>query len=141
MTLVPAAGENSAAPAKFSSMACVLIVDDEPLIRWSVAESLEAAGHHIIEAATAQEALQHFEDRSRPIDVAVLDLRLPDSSDLGLMHQIWQVAPQCRIILMTAHETAEILEEALQAGASGVLGKPFDMARIVSLVSEAIEPK
>jgi DNA-binding NtrC family response regulator len=141
MAVVPAAGENSAAPAKFSSMACVLIVDDEPLIRWSVAESLEAAGHHIVEAGTAQEALQRLADPSRPIDVAVLDLRLPDSNDLGLMQQIWQVAPRCRIILMTAHGTAELLEEALQAGANAVLSKPFDMTRIVSAVNDAIERK
>jgi DNA-binding NtrC family response regulator len=120
-------------------MACVLIVDDEPLIRWSVAESLAAAGHHIVEAGTAQEALQRFETPSRPIDVAVLDLRLPDSSDLGLMHRIWQLAPKCRIILMTAHGTAEILDEALRAGVSGVLGKPFDLTRIVGLVGEAVD--
>jgi DNA-binding NtrC family response regulator len=119
-------------------MACVLIVDDEPLIRWSVAESLEAAGHLVVEAGTAQEALQCFEKPSQPIEVAVLDLRLPDSSDLGLMHRIWQVAPRCRIILMTAHGTPEILDEALRAGARGAIGKPFDMTRVVSLVNEAL---
>ena len=122
-------------------MACVLIVDDEPLIRWSVAESLEAAGHRVVEAGTAREALQFFEKPPQPIDVAVLDLRLPDSSDLGLMRRIRELAPQCRIIMMTAHGTPEILDEAMQAGARGVLGKPFDMALIISLVNEALDSK
>lgn len=122
-------------------MACVLIVDDEPLIRWSVAESLEPVGHQVLEAGTAKEALQSFDQTSQPIDVAILDLRLPDSSDLGLMRRIWEVAPQCRIILMTAYGTPELLDEALRAGAHGVLDKPFDMARMVSLVNDALAQK
>jgi len=141
MDLVPSAGENSAAPSKFSSMACVLIVDDEPLIRWSVAESLEPAGHQVLEAGTAKEALQSFDQTAQLIDVAILDLRLPDSSDLGLMRRIWEVAPQCRIILMTAYGTPELLDEALRAGAHGVLDKPFDMTRMVSLVNDALAQK
>ena len=118
-------------------MPSVLIVDDEPLIRWSVAESLEAAGYHVIEAGTARDALRCLERSDGGISVTILDLKLPDSSDLGLLRQIRQIAPGCGVILITAHGTREILDEALLAGAREVLGKPFDMGRIVSLVRDA----
>lgn len=118
-------------------MSPVLVVDDEALIRWSVAESLEEAGFRVLEAATGQEALAHFGNPNGCSCVVLLDLRLPDSDDLGLLRRIREIAPSCRIILMTAHGTPEILAEALQAGAYGVLGKPFDMSHVVGLVQQA----
>lgn len=118
-------------------MASVLIVDDEALIRWSVAESLESAGHAVVEAASAAEALRLVDSGSHGIGVALLDLRLPDSSDLSLLRRIRQSAPECQIILMTAHGTPDVLDEALHAGAFAVLTKPFDMNSVVSLVDRA----
>lgn len=119
-------------------MMTVLIVDDEALIRWSVAESLEAAGFGVLEAGSAREALQRVSEGASTINVAVLDLKLPDSSDLGLLRRIHQMVPGCQIILMTAHGTPEILAEARQAGAFSALSKPFDMSRIVGLVRDAV---
>lgn len=118
-------------------MHAVLVVDDEALIRWSVAESLQSAGFRVLEAGTAREALDHFDTQGCRTCVVLLDLRLPDSDDLGLLRRIREIAPRCRIILMTAHGTAEILDEALEAGAYGVLAKPFDMSRVVGLVQQA----
>jgi DNA-binding NtrC family response regulator len=117
-------------------MAAVLVVDDEPLIRWSVGESLEAAGFEVLEAGTAREALDHFAGPDCSC-VVLLDLRLPDSDDLGLLRRIRAAAPRCRIILMTAHGTQEILDEAMREGAWAVLGKPFDMTDMVTMVREA----
>src|SRR5512147_331578 len=117
--------ENPRGPSGFFTMAAVLIVDDEALIRWFVAESLETVGHQILEAGSAREALAYFENGSNPVAVVVLDLKLPDSNDLGLLRRIQQLAPACRIILMTAHGTPDILDEALRAGAFAVLPKPF----------------
>jgi DNA-binding NtrC family response regulator len=118
-------------------MQAVLIVDDEALIRWSVSESLEAAGFRVMEAGSASEALAHFGRPDGGSCVVLLDLRLPDSDGLGLLRRIREIAPSCRIILMTAHGTPEILDEALRAGAYGVLGKPFDLSHVVGLVRQA----
>ena len=118
-------------------MASVLIVDDEELIRWSLAQSLEDAGYRVLEARTAGEALERLNE-AHDISVVLLDLKLPDSSDLGLLRTLRQRAPRCRVILMTAHGTAETLEEALRAGAFRTLGKPFDLGKIVGIVQEAV---
>ena len=118
-------------------MVAVLIVDDESLIRWSIAQSLEAEGFPVLEAATAREALACLGQRE-DIGVVLLDLKLPDSSDLGLLRMLRHQAPTSRIVLMTAHGTAEVLEEAVRAGAFRAVGKPFDMDDMVGIVRDAI---
>ena len=122
-------------PEIFAMTRRILIVDDEALIRWSVAESLEDAGFATAEAGSAAEAIRQLDGNG--FAVILLDLRLPDSADLGLLRRIRQIAPEARVILMTAYGTPEILAEARQLGAVNTLNKPFDMARIVGLVREA----
>jgi DNA-binding NtrC family response regulator len=117
-------------------MASILVVDDEELIRWSLAQSLEDAGYQVLEAGSARETLERLDQAD--IGVVLLDLKLPDSSDLALLRTLRQRAPRCRIILMTAHGSPEILDEAIRAGAFRALGKPFDMRKIVGIVNEAI---
>lgn len=119
-------------------MAAVLIVDDEALIRWFVAESLETAGHQVLEAGSAREALAFFDDGGHAVSVVVLDLKLPDSDDLSLLRRIQQLAPSCRVILMTAYGTPDILDEALRSGAFAILPKPFDVTKVQGLVADAL---
>ena len=58
----------------------MLIVDDEPLIRWSLAETLTDSGHSVIEAGDGEAAVRMLTDADRPFDVVLLDYRLPDST-------------------------------------------------------------
>jgi DNA-binding NtrC family response regulator len=119
-------------------MAFILIVDDESLIRWSIAQTLEAEGFRVLEAATARDALAWLCQRD-DIGVVLLDLKLPDCSDLTLLRKLHHGAPTSRIILMTAHGTADVLDEALRAGAFRAVRKPFDMDDMVGMVREAID--
>jgi DNA-binding NtrC family response regulator len=121
-------------------MHTVLIVDDEPLIRWAVREVLEDAGYRVVEAGSAREALTRIVDgdgNGGGVSVALLDLRLPDSDDLSLLRRIRNDAPDCRVIVMTAHGTPELLSEAMTAGAFRTVSKPFDLFTIVGLVRAA----
>jgi two-component system, repressor protein LuxO len=118
-------------------MPSILIVDDELLIRWAISETLGAAGFRVLEAGSALEALQVLE-KENDVAVVVLDLKLPDSSDLGLLRTLRQRVPPCQVILITAHGSAEICEEAMRAGAFLTLSKPFDMHVIVERIREAL---
>src|SRR5262245_65319027 len=91
----------------------ILIVDDEPLIRWCIAETLATAGYGITEAQDAASALRALADMPDP-DVILLDLRLPDSNDLSLLRSIRSIAPAAAILIMTAFGTPEITAEALK---------------------------
>ncbi len=115
----------------------VLLVDDEPLIRWSVASTLADEGHAVVEAEDAASAMQALGGATRPFDVVLRDYRLPDSNDLTLLSGIVQRSPSTSVVLMTAFGTPEIMARALQIGACHAINKPFDMREINSVVLAA----
>ena len=115
----------------------VLVVDDEMLIRWALAESLASAGFAVVQASTAREALERLGGHGGTIAVALLDLRLPDSTDFDLLKRIREIDPSCKVILMTADGTPGILDEAVGAGAFRALSKPFDMHVMAGIVRQA----
>ena len=121
----------------------VLVVDDEGLIRWALGETLRAASHRVVEAGDAACAVRALDGAIRPFDVVVLDFRLPDSSDLGLLARIRRRSPSSAVIMMTASGAEQLRSPALALGASAVVGKPFDldgMAALVETVSHWRDP-
>ncbi len=112
----------------------VLVVDDEPLIRWSVAASLGDQGFDVEEAGDAASALRIVTNAALPFDVVILDLRLPDMHDLSLLRTLRQVLPHAQLILMTAFGTADIFDQA-QAIGVGILLKPFELDELNRLVA------
>ena len=121
-----------------NSQSRILVVDDELLIRWSLGEALTAAGYAVVEGRDAAEARQALRDQDHKPDLVVLDYRLPDSNDLGLLTTIRSEAPTVPVILMTAYGTAEVVKGALDLGAYRVVNKPFEVHDMASLVTEAL---
>jgi DNA-binding NtrC family response regulator len=112
----------------------VLVVDHEPLIRWSLAETLTEAGHTVVLAADRMAAFEAVA-AGPPFDVVLLDGDLPGSCDLSLLSGLKALAPSARVILMTAFGSRALERSALSHGASLVLGKPFDMEDLPALVA------
>jgi two-component system response regulator AtoC len=105
----------------------VLVVDDEPLIRWSIAEALSDDGIDVVTAEDGRSAIEALAARSREFDVVLLDYQLPDVVNWALLTLIRQLAPASAIVLVTASHTAELAAEARRRGACCVLCKPFDL--------------
>jgi DNA-binding NtrC family response regulator len=116
----------------------VLVVDDEPLIRWSVAETLSGLGLDVQQAGDAAAALRLMTTEMAPFDVIVLDLRLPDMCDLSLLSTMRQLQPEAAIVLMTAFGTDEVVERAIALGVASVLNKPVELGRLVNAVYGAV---
>src|SRR5471032_3242290 len=95
----------------------VLIVDDEPLIRWSLAETLTERGCHVVEAEDAIGTRAAVAEEGSTFDVVLLDYRLPDSDSLSRLASIRGLAPQAQVILMTAFGRPDIVQGALDLGA------------------------
>jgi DNA-binding NtrC family response regulator len=108
----------------------VLVVEDELLIRWAIRETLTDAGHCVIEAEDAGSAVRVLASSVEPVDVVVLDIRLPDSTDLTLLAAIRRLSPRTAVVLMTADGTADVAKRALDLGAHQVMSKPFDMREL-----------
>jgi DNA-binding NtrC family response regulator len=116
---------------------CVLIVDDESLIRWALAETLGDHGFSVEQASTKAEALRLVAAHRKRFTTVLLDLRLPDSRDLQLLASLRSLMPDTPIILMTVDSAPFTIQEALQLGAFRVVQKPFEVADMVALVRRA----
>jgi DNA-binding NtrC family response regulator len=118
----------------------ILVVEDELLIRWSVVETLTQDGHTVFEADSAASALLALGEAPHPVDVVLLDFRLPDSNDFTLLKNIRRLAPGAAVILMTAHGTPDLTRGALEQGVCRVMNKPFDMQDVTAAVAAAVSP-
>jgi DNA-binding NtrC family response regulator len=114
-----------------------LIVDDEALMRWSVAETLSDQGWQVTEAADAASALSVYPDIVRASGIVFLDLTLPDSNDLHVLAAMHRQSPSTPIILMTAHGTPDLVHAARTLGAFAVIRKPFDLNELIPLLEAA----
>jgi DNA-binding NtrC family response regulator len=117
----------------------ILVVDDEPLARWSVAETLIDSGYRVTQAGDALSALEAMNGKGGAADLVLLDLRLPDSSDLGVLSMMRRLSPTTPIILMTAYGSEALTAEARSRGAYAVINKPFDMSALPPLIAAAIQ--
>ena len=117
----------------------VLVVEDELLIRWAIAETLAHAGHTVIEAQDGATAIRALKNDSDRIDAVVLDYRLPDSTDLTLVATVRRLLPESAVVLMTAFGTPEVVKGALDLGVCRVLHKPFEMHDLESLLRDACD--
>ena len=115
----------------------VLIVDDEPLIRWSVRHGLLRRGHHVVEAGDAAGALKALAADPERFDVVLLDYRLPDRQDLTLLSEIRRLAPRSAVWMMTAYGDQAMRSEAMALGVRAVVEKPFQVINFVSAVEAA----
>ena len=100
----------------------VLLVDDEPLIRETVAEALEADGLRVITAADGREALLRF--RAEPPDLVLLDLMLPQLSGMEVC-RILRRESAVPIIMLTARDSEVDKVVGLELGADDYVTKPF----------------
>jgi len=114
----------------------VLIVEDEMLIRWSIAETLTNAGCYVTEVGDAAGALRAAATEN--FDAVVLDYRLPDSDDLKLLEALRDQLPRSRVVMMSAFGTPEIVRQAEALGVHRFLDKPFEMERLKSLLADPV---
>jgi two-component system, NtrC family, response regulator AtoC len=116
--------------------ATVLVVDDEQLIRWSLAERLRADGYEVVEAATGQEGLDRVADG---VDLVLLDYKLPDMDGVSVLRKLKEQTPDILVILLTAFATIETAVEAMKTGAYHFANKPFNLDDISLTVAKALE--
>src|SRR5262245_23552944 len=110
----------------------VLVVDDEPLIRDTLAEFLTQEGCTVAACAGGAEALALA--AQRPFDVALCDMQMPDMDGLELLDRLAQVSPQTFVLLITAYATVENAVEAFQRGAHDYLMKPILLDEVLGKI-------
>lgn len=115
----------------------VLVVDDERLIRWSIIEKLHGLGFDTEEAGGVSEARNIINKRA--LDVAIVDLRLPDGDGMDILREIVSKQPGTPVIVITAYSSISNAVEAMKNGAFDYVSKPFEMDELLMRVQRAIE--
>ena len=115
----------------------ILVVDDEPGMRRSLAISLKREGYEVEEAAGGTEALLRLE---REIyDLVMTDLKMTPVGGLEVLAAAKKTAPRTEVIVMTAYGSIEAAVEAMRLGAFDFVGKPFQAEEILVRVRNALE--
>ena len=119
------------------ALATILVADDEPGMRESVARALRREGFHVISAEDGAAALATL--RTAPVDLLIADLRMPGLDGLELLRAVRLLAPETEVIVLSGHGTVEEAVEAMKEGAYDFLTKPFDRAPLVRVVRQALD--
>jgi DNA-binding NtrC family response regulator len=121
-------------PAKY--LPRVLVVDEERLVRWSLGEMLTGAGYQVVDAQNGREARAAMADTEHPIDVMLVDPKLPDGDGLELVREARDRRLTYPVLVMTGYASVDTIETALSAGADRVILKPFDLDDLLDLIRQ-----
>jgi DNA-binding NtrC family response regulator len=107
-------------------------VDDELLIRDTLAEYLGQEGFAVVTSASAEEALEHIGEQR--FDIVLCDMHLPGMDGLELLDRLQRLSPETFVLLITAYATVENAVEAFQRGAHDYLMKPILLDEVVGKI-------
>ena len=116
---------------------CILIIEDEKLIRWSLRQRFEEEGYIVEEAETASGGLEKLGDTV--FDLVMLDYKLPDGTGLQVLRKIRETDCDIVVLMMTAYSNVEDAVEAMRLGAIDYVSKPFKMDALMLSVNKALE--
>ena len=120
-----------------SARADILVIDDDPMVRDAVGDVLQGLGHHVDRVDRGQAALDRI-GRPRPVDLAIVDFKLPDISGLELLRSIKTRSPETEVIVITGHASLDSVLAAMDGDASSFLVKPVNTGRLLSTVDRAL---
>lgn len=115
----------------------IMVVDDEPAIRFFLSEELKEAGYQVLTAASGKEALARLEQQ--PVDLVLLDQRMPGLDGLHTMELIRQLSLPPEVIILTAHATLDTAITAMRLGSDDFLIKPCDSDELLAAVKRGLE--
>jgi CheY-like chemotaxis protein len=113
-------------------------VDDDPAITMTFENILRCEGYEVATATDGPDAVRVA--RYRPFDLILLDLVMPRMDGLAALRDLREVAPQARVVILSAYIEPEREAEAFRLGAVAVLAKPPDLQKLLEFLHELTEP-
>ena len=113
----------------------ILIVDDDQSILSIFEFILQQAGYTIITTTSGTECVNIVRSNG-DIDLIFLDLKMPEVSGLEVFRQIQKIRPNLLVVIMTGYTADELLKEAFEMGAYGIIYKPFDVEEVLSIIDK-----
>ena len=117
----------------------ILIVDDEAVVRHSHLRSLEVSDCNTRAAEGGLQAIQLMEEY--PVDVVLLDLRMPDLDGMDVLKTIKQRWPDSEVVVITGYPCIETAKQAVRLGAFNYLTKPLGPDEVIKVANDAMNQK
>jgi DNA-binding response OmpR family regulator len=114
----------------------ILVVDDEPVARQSLSDILKLEGYNVSSAPNGQAAVEYV--RTHPIDLMIVDLRMPGMDGLEVVQVVNQVSSETEVILLTAFGSTETAIQALRLRIHDYLLKPASPAQVLASVKKGL---
>lgn len=119
----------------------VFVVDDERIVRVTIADDLKDAGFRVREFSSATPALQHIREVEPDVDLVITDLKMPEMDGLEFLRKLKQINPDIYVLMMTAHGSIQTAVEAMKLGAYDYLLKPFNVDELLLIINRIREHK
>lgn len=110
----------------------ILVCDDSDFVRSKISTFLIENNYEVIETSSGQQSIDLFQKHSP--DIIIMDIILPDINGIDVMVQILEKQPKSKVIILSSIGQQTKIIEALQKGAVDYLVKPFDPARLLTLL-------
>ena len=117
----------------------ILIVDDNSSMGQTMSFILKRRGYVVTTATDGLDAIE--EVRRQSFDIIFMDIKMPLMNGVETYHKIKEIRPEATVIMMTAYAVEDLVQQALQEGAYGILYKPLDMEKVITLIAEAKEAR
>ncbi|MBI4241847.1 MAG: response regulator [Candidatus Rokubacteria bacterium] len=115
----------------------ILVVDDEEDFCWLLTQRLTREGFKVAAATSGRKALALVE--REPPDLIILDLAMPGMDGLETLRRIRERGVTAKAVVLTSYGTAQRAREAMALGVSEFLSKPFDLDRLLRIVTPEVE--
>jgi DNA-binding NtrC family response regulator len=117
----------------------ILVIDDEPLMRDFIEETLVRSGFGVVTASDGTTGLGEI--RNNAYDLVITDIRMPGVDGIGLLEESKKLQPGIAVIMMTAYASVETAVEALRLGAADYIMKPFTPEKIERVVEATLNER
>ena len=120
-----------------SSRPSILIVDDNVSQCKTMSLILRRKGYAVATAKDGPEAIRTVQQR--PFDMIFMDIKMPVMNGVDTYRRIKEIRPDAVVMMMTAYAVEELVQQALEEGAYGIVYKPLDIERVITIVEEATQ--
>lgn len=114
----------------------ILVVDDEPVARQSMSDILKLEGYTVASAPNGHAAVEYV--RMHPVDLVIVDLRMPGMDGLEVVQVVNQVSPETEVIILTAYGSTETAIQALRLRIHDYLQKPAAPTQVLASVRKGL---
>lgn len=136
---IPTAAADDRATLDWRGQGTVLIAEDEPSVRFTIARMLKKLGLDVIEAEDGFEAVERMKKDHSKVQLLILDLNMPRMSGYEALCNIRGFDPDVPVLLSSGYSEEESTRDFSQLNLSGFIEKPYSVERLVAAVRDAFE--